>query len=193
MSLHYYLTSRANYASFFQNNQYYNPAMAAAAAAAAAAAMASFHSSSATNDTEPPKTSTLSTKSNVNKRSFNVDSLLDTEATASTENDEDHDVTTERNESDECSPSTNKKQKTTNKENDSNDDESSSIETTRPPKRTKTTTSGSTSSNGGSESHEHKNSPFSKLESDNQDVEKWKQTFSKIMARSYKNASSARK
>lgn len=31
------------------------------------------------------------------------------------------------------------------------------------------------------------NSPFSKIESDNQDVEKWKQTFSKIMARSYKN------
>lgn len=31
------------------------------------------------------------------------------------------------------------------------------------------------------------NSPFSKIESDNEDVEKWKQTFSKIMARSYKN------
>ena len=31
------------------------------------------------------------------------------------------------------------------------------------------------------------NSPFSKLESNNEDVEKWKQTFSKIMARSYKN------
>lgn len=34
------------------------------------------------------------------------------------------------------------------------------------------------------------NSPFSKLESNNQDVEKWKQTFSKIMARSYKNGNS---
>lgn len=33
------------------------------------------------------------------------------------------------------------------------------------------------------------NSPFSKVESDNEDVEKWKQTFSKIMARSYKNNS----
>jgi hypothetical protein len=31
------------------------------------------------------------------------------------------------------------------------------------------------------------NSPFSKIESNNEDVEKWKQTFSKIMARSYKN------
>ena len=31
------------------------------------------------------------------------------------------------------------------------------------------------------------NSPFSKIESNNSDVEKWKQTFSKIMARSYKN------
>ena len=34
-------------------------------------------------------------------------------------------------------------------------------------------------------------SPFSKIESDNQDVEKWKQTFSKIMARSYKNNNGA--
>lgn len=34
---------------------------------------------------------------------------------------------------------------------------------------------------------QHQNSPFSKLESNNVDVEKWKQTFSKIMARSYKN------
>jgi len=33
----------------------------------------------------------------------------------------------------------------------------------------------------------HQNSPFSKLESDNADVENWKLTFSKIMARSYKN------
>ena len=31
------------------------------------------------------------------------------------------------------------------------------------------------------------NSPFSKVDSNNLDVEKWKQTFSKIMARSYKN------
>lgn len=37
--------------------------------------------------------------------------------------------------------------------------------------------------------HHDSNSPFSKIESDNQDVEKWKQTFSKIMARSYKNNS----
>ena len=37
---------------------------------------------------------------------------------------------------------------------------------------------------------QHQNSPFSKLESNNVDVEKWKQTFSKIMARSYKNNSS---
>lgn len=37
-------------------------------------------------------------------------------------------------------------------------------------------------------SEEHNfNSPFSRYESNNQDVEKWKQTFSKIMARSYKN------
>ncbi len=34
---------------------------------------------------------------------------------------------------------------------------------------------------------QNQNSPFSKLESNNVDVEKWKQTFSKIMARSYKN------
>jgi hypothetical protein len=34
---------------------------------------------------------------------------------------------------------------------------------------------------------QHHNSPFSKEESNNEDVEKWKQTFSKIMARSYKN------
>lgn len=39
----------------------------------------------------------------------------------------------------------------------------------------------------GSNCHSNSNSPFSKLESDNEDVEKWKQTFSKIMARSYKN------
>jgi hypothetical protein len=38
-------------------------------------------------------------------------------------------------------------------------------------------------------SDQHQNSPFSKLESNNVDVEKWKQTFSKIMARSYKNNS----
>lgn len=36
-------------------------------------------------------------------------------------------------------------------------------------------------------SDQHQNSPFSKVESDNVDVEKWKQTFNKIMARSYKN------
>ena len=38
--------------------------------------------------------------------------------------------------------------------------------------------------------HHHQNSPFSKLESNNADVENWKLTFSKIMARSYKNNSS---
>ena len=44
--------------------------------------------------------------------------------------------------------------------------------------------------NSKSISHDqHQNSPFSKLESNNVDVEKWKQTFSKIMARSYKNNS----
>ena len=37
---------------------------------------------------------------------------------------------------------------------------------------------------------QNQNSPFSKLESNNVDVEKWKQTFSKIMARSYKNNAS---
>ncbi len=36
---------------------------------------------------------------------------------------------------------------------------------------------------------ENINSPFSKVESQDIDVEKWKQTFSKIMARSYKNNS----
>ena len=35
--------------------------------------------------------------------------------------------------------------------------------------------------------HHHQNSPFSKQESNNVDVENWKLTFSKIMARSYKN------
>lgn len=45
---------------------------------------------------------------------------------------------------------------------------------------------GDSSGTGGFIEH-NSNSPFSKVESDNQDVEKWKQTFSKIMARSYKN------
>ena len=37
----------------------------------------------------------------------------------------------------------------------------------------------------------HQNSPFSKIESDNADVENWKLTFSKIMARSYKNTNNS--
>ncbi len=40
-------------------------------------------------------------------------------------------------------------------------------------------------------SDENMNSPFSKVESQDVDVEKWKQTFSKIMARSYKNNNSS--
>ena len=132
------------------------------------------------------------------KRSFNVDSLLAPDLN----NNEQVDFTNEENEN-----NNNKKRKHSNEQEESDQEEEEAEEEEKLSKKKlkqksnhrSTILSSSTITTGSSNRHNnpsnnkylssdlHQNSPFSKLESNNLDVEKWKQTFSKIMARSYKN------
>lgn len=107
------------------------------------------------------------TKVNTKKRSFNVDSLLAPDGEIAPKKSK-----AEYDEPDELNSSTESSSKRSLV--DENEPKQSKLKTNNH-KNFKTSDDLNT------------NSPFSKLESNNEDVEKWKQTFSKIMARSYKN------